>query len=177
MPETWRARWFFGLLALTLSACGGDGVTPPPVATPAPTPAPAAGTFSVVSSSPAFGGTVSGPSSDLQGTTGLNLTIQTSSSGAIPSAYFVVELLDGTSECLRTQIAYCQRTDGGQSGSYAAGESATYRCTFFVRDNQQPTCGARFTTNRIRFILQSRASSETLFTQDVTGGWSFTFSG
>jgi hypothetical protein len=178
MPNAWRARThLLGLLALTLWACGGGGAASGPSAAPGATPTPPAGTFSVVSSSPAFAGTVSGPSNDLAGTTGLSVTIQTSSSSAIPSAYFVVELLDGATECLRTGIYYCDRTDGGTAGTYVAGEPATYRCTFFVRDNQQPSCGARFTTNRIRFILQSRPSLETVFTQEVTGGWSFVFPG
>ena len=118
---------------------------------------------------------MSGQDSDLQGTTGLTVTIQTASSESILSAYFVLELLRGTTECLRTQIAYCTRTDGGRSGIYTAGAPAVYRCTFFVRDNQQPTCGTGFTTDRMRFILQTRGTNSTLFAQDANGGWSFVF--
>lgn len=166
-----------GLLALALSACGSDGATPAqPIAPPTPSPPPS-GTFAVVSSSPVFGSTVFGRDSDLQGTSELTVTIQTTYSGSIPSAYFVLALLNGTTECLRTQIAYCARADGGPWGTYTPGESATYRCTFFVRDNQQPTCGSRFTTNRMRFILQTRGTNDTLFLQEANGGWSFVFSG
>jgi hypothetical protein len=161
-----------GYIAIATFGCGSNAVT---TTQPSASSTPAAGSFSVVSSSPAFGSTVVGDNSDLQGTSGLTVTIQTSSSTSIPSAYFVLELLNGTTECLRTQIAYCPRPDGGVSGSYIAGVPVTNRCTFFVRDNQQPTCGRGFTTNRMRFILQARGTNETLFTQDTTGGWSFAF--
>jgi hypothetical protein len=156
---------------MVFSGCGSQGTTPAQPTTPSQ-----AGSFAVVSSSPAFGGTVFGQNSDLQGTSGLTVTIQTASSTSVSSAYFVLELLNGTTECLRTQIAYCSRTDGGASGSYSAGEAATYRCAFFLRDNQQPTCGAGFTTSRMRFILQARDTNSTVFTQETTGGWSFVFS-
>lgn len=164
-----------GFLVTALPGCGGQGgvaTQPSSPSTPSPTPT-LAGSFSVVSSNPAVGATVFGESSDLQGTSGLAVTIQTTSATSVSSAYFVLSLLNGTTECLRTQIAYCDRTDG-LSGSYSAGVPATYRCTFFVRGNQEPSCGARFTTNRVRFTLQT-GGRDTLFAQETAGGWSFVF--
>mgnify|MGYP000931526719 CR=1 FL=1 len=173
MKINMRGDVVVGLFLLASLGCGGQGGTPTQPALPSPTPT---GSFTLVSSTPAFGGQVSGQNSDLQGTSGLTVTLQTTSLTAIPSAYFVLELLNGTTECLRTQIAYCTRTDGGVAGSYAAGESATYRCAFFLRDNQQASCGAQFTTNRMRFILQARGSNDVLLSQEAAGGWSFVFS-
>jgi hypothetical protein len=63
-------------LCLALAAVGcdeGGGVTEPPTPTPQATPL---GTFAIVSASPAFGGTVSGSQSELQGTSGLAVTFQ-----------------------------------------------------------------------------------------------------
>jgi hypothetical protein len=98
------------------------------------------------------------------------------SAGHERAAYFVLELLNGSTECLRTQVAYCQRTDGGTNGAYNAGQAANYACPFFLRDNQQPTCGMKFTTDRMRFVLITRPTNETVFVQESTGGWSFAFS-
>ena len=166
-------------MALAAVGCGeGGSVTEPPTPTPQPTPL---GTFAIVSASPAFGGTVSGTQSDLQGTSGLAVTFQVTYTQSISDVYFVLELMGGNLECLRTQIAYCQ-PNGGPLRSYAASSTATYRCEFFVRDNQQFGCGTRFTTDRVRFILQDRTLIDpatnqlrTLFTQDASGGWTFAF--
>jgi len=169
---------FWVPLALALTACGDEGVTTP---TPTPTPTPT-GTFSVVSVSPSFGATVSGSDSDLQGILGLEVTFQMSYPQSISDIYFVLELRSGTTECLRSQIAYTTRPDGGPFYSYPGGTTATYRTWFFVRDNQQAGCGARFATDRMRFVLQDRSAIDpttgqprTLFTQEESGGWAFEF--
>jgi hypothetical protein len=47
---------------------------------------------------------------------------------------------------------------------------------FFVRDNQQPSCGRTFATTRQRWVLMDRDTGETLVTQEAAGGWSFAFS-
>ena len=91
------------------------------------------------------------------------------------------ELLDGDTECLRSQIAYSSRVDAGALRSYSAGTTARYRCEFFVRDNQQASCGSTFSTNSIRLVLQDRSQfgsdmgPRTLFTGEASGGWSFVF--
>ncbi len=158
-------------------SCGSDAARPPtvsPTPTPAPTPPPA-GAFAVLETVPPLGGTVSSDGSDLDGLSALNVTLSTSSTRSIASAYFVLELLDGSTECLRTAIAYCHRTDGGESGIYRAGEAANYKCTWFVRDNRQPSCGRAFTTTRLRWILMDNATRETVVTAESPGGWSFAF--
>jgi hypothetical protein len=142
----------------------------------APTPAGSPQSFVILSSTPAFGGTVFGRGdSDLQGTTGFIVNFQVVSSGR--PVYFTIELLNGSTECLRTQIAYSALTS-------SSGNTFAYTSNFFLRDNQQRSCGARFTTDRIHFILQSAdpalaagtgAPVITLFTQDVSGGWTFSF--
>lgn len=162
-------------LALALSACGSDTGRPTTPQPAAVQPTPLMGAFAIVQSDPPFGGTVLGAASDLQGTENLFVVLTTSSARMLTSAYFVLELLDGTTECIRTQIAYCRRSDGGVHGFYAPGESATYSCRFFVRDNQQPSCGRTFTTTRQRWILIDRATGETVVTQEAAGGWSFVF--
>src|SRR5262249_17728395 len=148
--------------------------------TPAPPPTPP-GTFVIVSTSPAFGGTVTGSQSDLQGTSGLAVTFQMTYTQPISDGYFVLELMSGSLECLRSQIGYCL-PNGSTLRNYAASSTVTYRCEFFVRDNQQFGCGTRYTTDRVRFILQDRALIDpatnqlrTLFTNDVSGGWTFSF--
>jgi hypothetical protein len=135
-----------------------------------------------VDSSPAFGTIVTGPESDLQGVGQLSVTFQMTYAESIPDVYFVLELLRGDSECLRSQIAYAVRQDGGPAHSFEARTTAEYRCFFFVRDNQQAGCGRSFTTDRIRFILLDRTQLDArtgglreLFSQDVIGGWSFVF--
>jgi len=167
-------------LASALSGCNNDGVSTP-TRGPTPTPPPT-GTFAVASTTPAFGGTVFGPAEamfgqtgDISGTTGLAVPIQITYSDSIPSFFFVVELLNGQTECLRAPNGNCDRTDGSPLlNSYAAGSSATFLCRFFVRDSTQPTCGPTFTTDRIRLVLQNEAR-HTLFVQEVSGGWTFKF--
>ena len=165
------ARALVLALAAGVVACS-DSPTPTIPPTPTPTPAPT-GTFGVVSASPGFGGLVSEPESDEQGTSSLTVTFQVTYTGAIPSPYFVVVLLNGPTECLRTQVAYCTLTGGG--GTPSSFGTATYRCPFFVRDSQQPSCGAHFTTDRVRLVLQDRDTLRTVFTQEVSGGWTFSF--
>lgn len=164
-------------LMMMLSSCGSEATHPTTPAPAAVQPTPLAGAFAVIQSDPPYGGTVLGAQSDLQGTKNLFVFVQTSSARRVSSAYFVLELLDGTTECLRTQIAYCQRYSAGAWGSYEPpGESALYGCGFFVRDNQQPSCGRTFTTTRQRWVLMDRDTGETLVTQEAAGGWSFAFS-
>jgi hypothetical protein len=109
------------------------------------------------------------------------VTFQVTYTQSISDVYFVLELMSGNLECLRTQVAYCL-PNGSPLRSYTASSTATYRCEFFVRDNQQFGCGTRFTTDRVRFVLQDRTLIDpatnqlrTLFTQDASGGWTFAF--
>jgi len=178
-----RGFAFAALSAVTACGGGGGGQTTTPTTPASPTPSPPpAGAFAVVGSSPAFGATVTGPDSDLQGVSELSVTFQMSYAESISDMYFVLELLSGSTECLRSQIGYADRLDGGPPRSYAANTTAEYRCRFFVRDNQQPGCGQSFTTDRIRFILQDRTQLEpgtnelrNLLSQDASGGWTFVF--
>jgi hypothetical protein len=119
---------------------------------------------------------VSGQPGDLSGTKELAIAFQMTYSESIPSFSYVVELLNGQTECLRAGSAYCPRTDDSPLfNSYTAGRSATFLCQFFIRDSQQPTCGPTFTTDRIRFVLQDQSTNQTLFVQEVSGGWTFKF--
>ena len=172
-----------GPLGLVLTACGEGGsvADPTPAQTTLPPPPPT-GTFAIVSSTPAFGGSVTGRESDLQGTAGLTVTFQMTYAQSISDMYFVLGLFNGSVECLRSQIAYSRRLDSSPARAYAAGTTAEYRSEFFVRDNQQPGCGAGFTTNRVRFTLQDRTQIDpgtgqlrTLYWQEVSGGWTFAF--
>ncbi len=155
-------------------ACGGDAarptVSPSPTATPPP-----AGAFVVVEAVPPLGGTVTSPGSELEGLSTLNVTLSTSSARSIASAYFVLQLLNGTTECLRTAIRYCRRTDGGAWGVYRAGEAANYKCTWFLHDAQQPSCGRAYVTTSLRWILVDNSTHETVVTAERAGGWSFAF--
>jgi hypothetical protein len=153
------------------AASGGGGSGGPTSTTPPTMPS---GTFTVLSSTPGFGATVTGAETDLQGTRTLTVTFQWTYSSSISSLRWVLELLSGSTECLRTAIDYSSRTDGGPRTAYVAGTSATYSSSFFLRDFTLPSCGSRFTTDRIRFILID-GSNRTLFTQDATGGWTFQF--
>lgn len=177
--RTWRALVL--ALGATITSCveGDTIVLVQPTPQPQPTPQ---GAFAVVSSSPAFGGSVTGRDSDLQGTGALQVTFHMSYSESISDLYFVLGLYNGSQECLRSQIGYSRRLDGSPAHAYAAGTTAAYRSEFFVRDNQQPGCGASFTTTRIRFTLQDRRQVDpgtgqlrTLYWQEVSGGWTFAF--
>ena len=170
-----------GPLAVALTACSEGGGSSTPVQAPVPQSTPP-GTFSITSSSPTFGATLTGRDSDLQGVTGLTVTFQMTYTESLSSLFFVLSLFDGTTECLRSQIAYSRRLDSSPAWAYAAGTTAVYRSEFFVRDNQQPGCGSRFTTNRIRFVLQDHNQIDpgtgqlrTLYWQEVSGGWTFSF--
>lgn len=183
MPSRVLLLLILAAFGLALTACGEGGsvADPTPAQTTVPPPAPT-GTFAIVSSNPTFGGSVTGRESDLQGTAGLTVTFQMTYEQSISDMYFVVGLFNGNLECLRSQIAYSRRLDSSPAWAYAAGTTAVYRSEFFVRDNQQPGCGAAFTTNRIRFTLQDRKQIDpgtgqlrTLHWQEVSGGWTFAF--
>ncbi len=155
-------------------SCGSDAARP--TVSPSATAAtPPAGAFVVVEAVPPLGGTVTSPGSDLQGVSTLTVTLSTSSTRNIASAYFVLQLLGGTTECLRTAIRYCSRTDGGAWGVYRAGEAANYKCTWFLHDTQQPSCGKAFVTTSLRWILVDNSTHETVVSAERTGGWSFVF--
>jgi hypothetical protein len=168
-------------LASVVTSCveGESTTTPTQVPTPLPTPS---GSFAIVSSAPAFNATVTGRESDLQGISDLAVTFQMTYPESLSNVYFSLQLFGGSTECLRSQIAYSRRLHSSPAWAYAAGTTAVYRSEFFVRDNQQPGCGASFTTNRIRFVLQDRNQVDpgtgqlrTLYFQDVSGGWTFAF--
>lgn len=171
------------VVGLALPACDeGETVSDPTPAQTTLPPPPATGTFAIETSTPAFGGTVTGRESDLQGVSGLTVTFQMTYGESLSELYFVLALFNGSTECLRSQISYSRRLDSSPPFAYAAGTMARYRSEFFVRDNQQPGCGSSFTTNRIRFTLQDRTRVDpatgqlrTLYWQEVSGGWTFAF--
>lgn len=170
-------------LGLALPACDeGETVSDPTPAQTTLPPPPPTGTFAIETSTPAFGGTVTGRESDLQGVSGLAVTFQWTYGESLADVYFVLALFNGSTECLRSQIAYSRRLDSSPANAYAAGTTARYRSEFFVRDNQQPGCGSSFTTNRIRFTLQDRSQVDpvtrqlrTLYWTEQSGGWTFAF--
>ena len=161
---------------VVLNGCGGAGSAGPTAAvvpTPAPAPTPS-GQFALTTVAPIFGATITSSFTDLQGIV-MDVRFRASPPETVNEAFFVLALLNGTTECLRSQIAYCTRTEGGSGTSFPAGAFTGYSCRIFIRDNQQPSCGLSFTTNRVRLLLQERGSPRTVFTADADGGWSFQF--
>ena len=80
---------------------------------------------------------------------------------------FVIELMRGSTECLRTAIAYSTPTT-------SVGNTFGFTVSDFHRDIGHPACGTSFTTDSVLFILSTN-SGQTLFTQAIAGGWTFTF--
>jgi len=165
-------------MLLALVVCAGIGASCSGSSPTSSTPAQNSNfSFTLISESPQFGATVLGKgATDLQGTVGLSLTFQITASSK--PVYFELHLLRAGTECLRTQIANSTPTS-------STGSTYGYSSTFFVRDNQQLSCGTTFTTDHVQFLLFNADPAAgvstpgqvvtTLFTQNITGGWTFKF--
>lgn len=166
------ARNAIALALAALSGCGGTGSAGPTLAAPSLTPP---SRFEIAVASPDFGVTIVSPNRDVQAIGDIGLIFRVSSPETVVNGFFVLALLDGARECLRSQIGYCARSDAAPTATFPADTFTVYSCRTFLRDNQQPSCGTSFTTNRVRLILQDRTTLRTVFTADVGGGWSFRF--
>ena len=174
---TRNALALFLAAGLTLS-CGNDGMSPPPPAAPT-------GTFSVLSTSPAAGGTVALPAGFFDFPAGngwvqdLSVTIRFTYSEPISDAMVSIVLWRGSQQCLVAEGLVLGAPYGG-GFSYVAASTITQSGNSFTGASP---CRAgvaagerRFTTDRLQFVLMDRnrpAESRVLFTQDLAIGWSF----
>ncbi len=165
-------------LSTLLSACSSSPATPAPTVSTS---------FAIVSMNPAFGATVSGrqevplscPSCGFEQNT-QNLTLNFQVTNQTAPAYnkpnspeFLIQLRKGSTECLRTGTVYATPTT-------SVGNTFGFTVSAFERDISQPNvnCGANFSTDNIVFTLYTNSATgqaQTLFTQNVSGGWTFTF--
>jgi hypothetical protein len=175
---TRNALALFLASGLTLS-CGNDTMSP------APPPATPTGTFAVLSTSPAAGGTVALPVGFFdfpQGNgwvQGLSVTIQFTFSEPISDATVFIVLWRGSEQCVIAEGLVLGAPYGG-GFNYAAGSTITRSGNSFTGASPCRAGGAAgggsFTTDRLQFVLMDRnkpAESRVLFTQDVAMGWSF----
>ena len=162
---------------LTLS-CGDDGMSPSEP--PAPT-----GTFTLLSASPAAGGTVPLPAGFFDFPTGngwvqgLTVTVQFSFSESIPDALPFIVLWRGSEQCVVAQGLMQGAPYGGRL-DYVAGSTITLSGNSFTGASQCRTgavAGTRsFTTDRLQFVLRDMsrpAEPRVVFTQDLPLAWRF----
>jgi hypothetical protein len=154
-------------------ACGGSST---PTSTPTPAPTPSA-TFTIVSATPAAGGTITlpptpgegsrSPTIDFQFTYPRDLTL------GVGNTNFEVALSKGGVECMATQIAYSTRLDR-DDGVYVANSVARFRTGFWVqRDIAQYRCGTTFTTDQLSFNMGPNLPVSAGLPALVNTGWSF----
>jgi hypothetical protein len=165
-------------LAMILG-CGGY-TTPIPAATPTPSPTPTPltpATFTILSATPAAGGSISLPTSPGEGSRSPTLEFQFTYPRdltlGVGNTNFQVSLLRSGTECMATQIAYSTRLDRND-GVYVANSAARFRTGFWVmRDIAQYRCGASFTTDQVAFNLGPDLSFTGGLPAVVNTGWSF----
>ena len=160
---------------LTLS-CGDDGRIVPG---PPPTPT---GTFAVLSTTPAAGGTVALPVGFFDfpngdgWVQGLTVTIRFSYSQSISDALVFVVLWRGSEQCLVAEGLALGAPYGLEGFNYVAGSTVTQSGNSFTGTGScraGAVAGERsFTTDRLQFVLRDRRNT-TFFTQDVAMNWSF----
>jgi len=161
---------------LTLS-CGNDSMSPPaPPATPT-------GTFAVLSTSPATGGTVALPSGFFDFPQGngwvddLTVTVRFSYSQSISNALVFIVLWRGSQQCVVAEGL----TTGSPYGSqfnYVAGSTVTQSGNSFTGASpcRGDAAAAGFMTDRLQFVLMDAnrpVESRVVFTQDLALGWTF----
>jgi hypothetical protein len=172
-----NALTLFLASGLTLS-CGDDGMSPP--APPAP-----AGTFAVLSTSPASGGTVALPAGFFDFPDGngwvqdLTVTIRFSFSEPISDAIVFIVLWRGSEQCLVAE-GLVLGAPYGEGFNYVAGSTITQSGNSFTGTSPcraGAAAGARsFTTDRLQFLLLDAnrpAEHRVVFTQDLAVGWRF----
>jgi hypothetical protein len=164
----------FLVSGLTLS-CGDDGMSPSDP--PAPT-----GTFALLSTSPAAGGTVALPVGFFDFPTGngwvqgLTVTVRFSFSESIPDALPFVVLWRGSDQCVVAQ-GLAQGAPYGGRMNYVAGSAITLSGNSFTGASPCRTGGARsLTTDRLQFVLRDMSKPDEqriVFTQDLPLAWRF----
>jgi hypothetical protein len=170
-------------LALCLASglmlsCGDDGISPS--GPPAP-----AGTFALLSTSPAAGGTVALPVGFFDFPQGngwvqdLTVNIRFTFSESISEASVFIVLWRGSEQCLVAEGLVLGAPYGGPF-SYVAGSTITQSGNNFTRTGQcraGAAGGARsFTTDRLQFVLMDLrrpGESRVVFSQDLAMGWRF----
>jgi hypothetical protein len=159
-------------------SCGDDGSPPAPSA---PT-----GSFAVLSTSPAAGGTVPLPAGffDFQSNgngwvSDLTMTIQFTYSQSISNANVFIVLWRGSQQCLVAEGLVRGAPYGG-GFSYVAGSTITQSGNSFTGNSPCRTGAVAaersFTTDRLQFLLMDAnrpAESRAVFAQDVVMGWHF----
>jgi hypothetical protein len=163
---------------LTLS-CGNEGVSP---ATPPATPA---GSFAVLATSPAAGGTVALPAGFFDFPEGngwvqdLTVTIRFTFSEPLSEAFVSIVLWRASEQCLVAE-GLVLGAPYGASFNYVAGSTITLSGNSFTGTSPCRAGAAdgvrRFTTDRLQFVLMDAkrpAQDSVVFTQDVAMGWNF----
>lgn len=146
----------------------GNNNPPPPVTTP---PGPT-GTITLLSTSPASGGTVSlpvgWPGNRL--VQGLTVTVQFTYSESLTNASVFVALTRGSSQCLVAEGLVLGGPYGGPF-NYVAGSTVTKTGNNFTGFG----CGdSGFTTDHLQILLIDQTGpNKTVLVQDVTMGWTF----
>ena len=162
---------YWALLALGLVACeSGDVPTTP------------TGSFSVVSTTPAPGGTLSLPAGWPSSTRVVapTVTIEFTYPQSISTAIVVVDLMQGSNVCLQAEGL---QLGAGYAilGQYVGGSTVRLSGNNFERNISYPLCGTTsFTTDRLRLQLIARDQptlisivNTAVLTQDVALGWTF----
>ena len=157
-------------------SCGADGMSPP---SPPGTPA---GTFAVLSTSPAAGGMVALPVGFFDFPEGngwvkdLTVTIRFTFSEPISDAIVFIVVWRASQQCLVAEGLVLGAPYGGRF-NYVAGSTITQSGNSFTGAS---TCRAgaerSFTTDRLQFVLMDGnrpAENRVVFTQDLAMGWRF----
>jgi hypothetical protein len=167
--KTWTS------VALALLVGCGSSTTPTP--TPSPSPSVPRASFTILSATPAAGGTISLPPTPGEGsrspTLEFEFTYPRDLTLAVGNTNFQVALSRGGTECLATQIAYSTRLDRSD-GVYVANSAARFRTGFWVlRDIPQYRCGTSFTTDQVTFNMGPNLPVGDGLPAVVNTGWSF----
>ena len=173
---TQKALALFLASGLMLS-CGADGMSPP-----APPPGTPTGTFAVLSTSPAAGGTVALPIGFFDFPEGngwaqdLTVTIRFTFSEPISDAIVFIVLWRASQQCLVAEGLVLGAPYGGPF-NYVAGSTITQSGNSFTGASPCRAGAERsFTTDRLQFVLMDAnrpAENRVVLTQDLAMGWRF----
>src|SRR5262245_40835742 len=172
---TRKALGLFLASGLTLS-CGDDGMSPPTTPT---------GTFAVLSTSPAAGGSVALPVGFFDFPEGngwvkdLTVTVRFTFSEPISNASVFIVLWRASQQCVIAE-GLVLGAPYGRGFNYVAGSTITQSGNSFTGTSpcRAGAAGAAgsFTTDRLQFVLMDldrAAADRVVFTQDLAMGWSF----
>jgi len=157
-----------GGVALAAGGGGGSGTPSSAGTTPVTAPPTPTGIVNLVASFPAAGGPVQLSSDPRAGSTLPEITFDVTYGADVAEASFEVNLWRGPDLCFSTGVAYAARLDS-PGLQYRAGTTARYRVAWWTA--RQPGCGNAFVTDRFEFFWGRPSAS--LFTQNLSLGWSF----